>query len=228
MPRSSFMRDLERLQDDILIIGSMVEQALVESVDALKRQDLERAKRLVLGDLAVNAKRMAIEADVLALMATQQPMAGDLRVLASILEIATELERIGDYAKGISKINLLIGKEPLIKPLIDLPLMAEIVRDMLHQALEAFVRRDIELAMAIAGRDTEINGLYNQVYRELLTFVMCDPRMMDQTMHLLWVGHNLERAADRVTNVCERVVFTVTGKVVELDGQEGLGIEDVT
>jgi phosphate transport system protein len=221
------MSDLERLQDDILILGSMVEQALVESVDALKRQDLERAKRLVLGDRAVNVKRMAIEADVLALIATQQPMASDLRVLASMLEIATELERIGDYAKGISKINLLIGKEPLIKPLIDLPLMAEIVRDMLHQALEAFVRRDTELAMAIAGRDAEIDGLYNQVYRELLTFVMCDPHTMDQTMHLLWVGHNLERAADRVTNVCERVIFTVTGKVAELDGQEGLGVEGV-
>jgi phosphate transport system protein len=227
MPRRTFERDLERMQDELLILGSMVEDALVTSVDALKHQDLERAKRLILGDRPINEKRVAIEADVLALIATQQPMASDLRVLASVLEIATELERIGDYAKGISKITLLIREQPLIKPLIDLPLMAETVRDMLHQGLEAFVRRDTVLAMGVAARDSEIDALYNQVYRELLTFVMCDPGTIDQTMHLLWVGHNLERAADRVTNICERVVFTVTGKTVELEGREDLGVESL-
>jgi len=225
MPRSTFEHKLERLQDELLVLGSMVEDALVESVDALKHQDLERAKQVIRGDDAINGKRYAIEAGVLALIATQQPMASDLRVLASVLEIATELERIGDYAKGTGRINLLIGVEPLIKPLIDLPLMAEIVRDMLHRALEALVRRDAELAIAVAGRDSEIDALYNQVYRELLTFVMCDPRAIEQTMQLLWVGHNLERAADRVTNICERVIFTVNGAVIELGGRDDMGVE---
>jgi phosphate transport system protein len=145
--------------------------------------------------------------------------------LASVLEIATELERIGDYAKGIGKVTLLIGEEPLMKPLIDLPRMAQKARDMLHQALDAFVRRDTELALAVAAGDSEIDALYNQVYRELLTFIMADPRTINQATHLLWVGHNLERAADRVTNICERVIFTVTGKLVEIDGSEDMGVE---
>lgn len=225
MPRDTFERSLHQLQDDVLILGSVVEDALVESVDALKQQDIERSKQLIVGDRAINKKRFAIEADVLALIATQQPMASDLRVLASILEIATELERIGDYAKGIARINLLIGEEPLIKPLIDLPRMAQKARDMLHQSLEAFVSRDIELARRVAAGDEEVDALYNQVYRELLTFIMADPHTINQATHLLWVGHNIERAADRVTNICERVIFTVTGKMVELDGREDTGVE---
>lgn len=225
MPRDTFTRDLGRLQDDILILGSMVEQALIASVDALKHRDVERARQLIADDRSINEKRFAIEADVLALIATQQPMASDLRVLASILEIATELERIGDYAKGISKVSVLLNDERLMKPLIDLPRMAAKVSEMLHQALDAFVRRDTELARAVAGGDTEIDALYNQVYRELLTFIMSDPRTIGQATHLLWVGHNLERAADRVTNICERVIFTVTGKMVELDGSEEMGVE---
>ena len=225
MPRDTFERSLHQLQDEILLLGSMVEDALVESVDALKQQDLRRAKELIVADRQINKKRFAIEADVLALIATQQPMASDLRVLASILEIATELERIGDYAKGIAKVNLLIGEEPLMKPLIDLPRMAEKARDMLHQSLQAFVSRDIELARAVAAGDAEVDALYNQVYRELATFIMCDPRTINQSMHLLWVGHNIERTADRVTNICERVIFTVTGKMVELEGEEDMGVE---
>ncbi len=225
MPRNTFERDLQRLQDDLLVLGSLVEDALVESVDALKQQDLQRARRLIADDRLVNQRRFAIETDVLELIATQQPMASDLRVLASVLEIATELERIGDYAKGIAKINLLIGEEPLMKPLMDLPRMAEKAADMLHQALEAFVRRDVELARIVAGGDQEIDALYNQIYRELLTFIMADPHTINQATHLLWVGHNLERAADRVTNICERVIFTVTGKLLELEGPEDMGVE---
>ncbi len=225
MPRNTFERDLQRLQDDLLVLGSLVADALVESADALKAQDLQRARKLIAGDRQINQKRFGIETDVLELIATQQPMASDLRVLASVLEIATELERIGDYAKGIAKINLLIGGEPLIKPIIDLPRMAEKAGDMLHQALEAFVRRDTELARAVAARDTEIDALYNQVYRELLTLIMADPHTINQATNLLWVGHNLERAADRVTNICERVIFTVTGKLLELEGEEDMGVE---
>jgi phosphate transport system protein len=220
MPRETFERELQRLEDETLALGSMVENAITDSVGMLKRRDMEGSRRLIAEDRRINEKRYAIEADALALIATQQPMAGDLRTLAAILDIASELERIGDYAKGIAKINLMIGEEPFVKPLIDIPLMAEKARDMLRQALEAFVRRDVDLARAIPLRDDEVDGLYNQVYRELLTYIMADPRCIDQANFLLWAAHNLERAADRVTNICERVIFTVTGEMVEMDVED--------
>ncbi len=147
-------------------------------------------------------------------------MAGDLRILAAVLEIVGELERIGDYAKGIARINEMIGEEPLIKPIVDLPKMAEEAQDMLHQALDAFCRRDVELARAIPRRDDRVDDLYKQVYRELIALVIADPRKIEQSNYLLWAAHNLERAADRVTNICERVVFTVTGEMAEMNGQE--------
>jgi phosphate transport system protein len=227
MPRETFDRELQRLQDELLILGSLVETAITDSMDALKRQDLEAARKVVLADRPINEKRFQIESDTLILIATQQPMAVDLRVLASVLEISTELERIGDYAKGIAKIALLIDKQPHIKPLIDLPRMADQARSMLHRALDAFVRRDIDLARAIPEQDSQMDALYNQIYRELLTFIMADPTTINQATLLLWVAHNLERSADRVTNICERVVFTVTGKMVEMDGEgrEDLGLE---
>jgi len=230
MPRETFERELQRLQDEVLVLGSMVEKALVESVGLLKKQDLDGARRLIAEDEVINQKRFALEADALVQIATQQPMASDLRVLASVLDIASELERIGDYAKGIAKINLMIGGQPFIKPLIDLPRMAEKAADMLHRALDAFVRRDVDLARAIPKEDSEMDALYNQIYRELLTFIMSDPRNIDQATHLLWVGHNLERAADRVTNICERVVFTVTGKMEEMDreGRDDVGVQALT
>jgi len=228
MPRETFERDLQRLQDEVLVLGSMVERAITESVETLKQRNFEGSRRVIAEDHLINEKRFAIETDALVQIATQQPMASDLRILASVLEIATELERIGDYAKGIAKINLMIGEKPLIKPLIDLPRMAEKARDMLHRALEAFVQRDVELARAVPKDDAEVDALYNQVYRELLTYIMVDPRTIDQATYLLWVAHNLERTADRVTNICERVVFTVTGKMEEMDKEaelEELGVE---
>ncbi len=227
MPRETFDRNLQRLQDDLLVLGSLVETAIMDSMDSLKRQDLEAAKRVVDGDRAINEKRYAIESDTLILMATQQPMAVDLRVLASFLEISTELERMGDYAKGIAKIALLIDKQPLVKPLIDLPRMAEKATSMLHRALDAFVQRDVEQARRIPDEDADMDALYNQIYRELLTFIMADPRVIDQATYLLFVAHNLERTADRVTNICERIIFAVTGEMLELDGhqREDLGVE---
>ncbi len=219
-PRETFERELQHLQDEVLVLGSMVEKAITESVESLKRRDMEAARRLIAQDRTLNEKRFAIEDDTLALIATQQPMAVDLRTLAAVLEITTELERIGDYAKGIAKINLMMGEKPLLKPLVDIPRMAEKARGMLHRALEAFVQRDVDLARAIPDEDDEIDALYNQVYRELLTFIMADPRNIDQATYLLWVAHNLERAADRVINICERVVFTVTGELMEMDVDE--------
>jgi len=217
MLRQVFDRELRRLEDEISILGGMVEDALIASVESLKQRDFEASRRVIAGDHQVNEKRFAIESDILVVIATQQPMASDLRVLAAMLEIVTELERIGDYAKGIAKINLMIGEEPLLKPLIDIPRMAVKARDMLRQSLDAFMRRDVELARSIPPQDDEVDALYNQVYRELLTYIISDPSNMEQANYLLWVAHNLERAADRVTNICERVVFTVTGKMMELD-----------
>lgn len=217
MPRLTLEQELQRLQDQVLVLGSMVGEALVESVRLLKARDIPGSKRLIAADQAINEKRFALENDILTLIATQQPMAKDLRILAAMLEIITELERIGDYAKGIGRINVMIGEEPLLKPLIDVPYMATKVRDMLDRALDAFVHRDVEAARAIPREDDEIDHLYNQVYRELLTFMMQDPHTIDRASYLLWVAHNLERAADRVTNICERVVFTVTGEMKEMD-----------
>jgi phosphate transport system protein len=220
MTRQNFDRELTRLQDEVLTLGSMVEEALVRSVETLKKRDFAGSRRLIAGDRAINERRYAIEEEAMTLIATQQPMASDMRLLAAILEIVTELERMGDYAKGIARINLMIGEQPLIKPLIDLPAMANKARDMLHQALEAFVQRDVDSARAIALQDDEIDGLYNQIYRELLSYIMEDPHLIEQANYLLWVAHNLERTADRVINICERVVFTVTGVLAELDSDD--------
>jgi phosphate transport system protein len=226
MIRETFERELQRLQDEALVLGSMVENALTESVEVLKRRDMAGSRRLIAQDHLINEKRFAIENDALVLIATQQPMAGDLRTIAAVLDITHELERIGDYAKGIAKINLMIGEEPLVKPLVDIPRMAEKARDMLHRALEAFVEQDVALARAIPAEDDEVDDLYNQVYRELITYVLADPSTIEQANYLLWAAHNLERAADRVTNVCERVIFTVTGEMVEMD-QEDSGVESL-
>ena len=218
MPRKAFNQELQDLEERLQEMGRMVEEALMVSVDALKRRDLEMARQIIDADHAVNDARFAIEHETLVLIARQQPMAVDLRTLAAVLGIATELERIGDYAKGISRITIKMGIEPFVKPLIDIPRMAEKARHMLHRALQAFIERDVELARAIPMEDDEMDALYDQVYRELTTYIVSDPTLVDPASFLIWVAHNLERAADRVMNICERVIFTVTGEVVELDG----------
>jgi phosphate transport system protein len=215
--RANFDRELRRLQDEVLVLGSMVEGYLGDAVDALKRRDLEAARRLIAWDQQVNTKRFTIESETLTLIATQQPMASDMRTLAAVLEIITDLERIGDYAKGIAKINLMIGEQPLIKPLVDLPLMADKARSMLRRALDAFVQRDVDRARSIPNDDDEVDALYNQVYRDLIGVILKDQRTIDQSTYLLWAAHNLERTADRAVNICERVVFTATGQMVELN-----------
>jgi phosphate transport system protein len=220
MPRETFERGLQRLQDETLVMGRMVEEAITASVEALERRDLTSSRRLIAGDRFINERRFAIERDALVLIATQQPMASDLRVIAAVLDISSELERIGDYAKGIAKISLMIGQVPLIKPLVHVPRMAEKARRMLHRALEAFVQRDVEAARAIPADDDEVDDLYDRVYRELITYLLADPTAVETANYLLWAAHNLERAADRVTNVCERVIFTVTGEMVELDVED--------
>jgi phosphate transport system protein len=226
MTRQIFDRELDRLQNEVLALGSTVEEALVQSVETLKQRDFIGSRRIIAADQAINERRYAIEQDTITLIATQQPMAGDMRLLAAILEIVTELERMGDYAKGIARINLMIGEQPLIKPLIDLPAMARKAREMLHAALTAFVQRDVQAARAIPQDDDEVDALYNQVYRELISFILEDPHFIEQANQLMWVAHNLERTADRVINLCERVVYTVTGELAELDSDSD-GIESL-
>jgi phosphate transport system protein len=221
MPREKFEHDLRRLQDEILELGAMAENAVTESVRTLKNQDLAKARSIIEGDRLINEKRFMIENEALTLIATQQPMAGDLRTLAAIFEIATELERIADYAKGIANIAVMIGSEILIKPLVDVPRMAAKACDMLHRSLEAFLRQDVAAARALPREDAEVDALYDKIYRELITYIMADPKAIDQATRLTWVAHNLERVADRVGNICERIVFSVTGHGEELDGPMG-------
>ena len=215
--RATFDRQLQELQDDALMLGSMVVKAIERSVDALERRDAELARQVIADDLQVNAKRWQIEETAIRLIATQQPMAGDLRTIASVMHVATDLERMGDHAEGIAKITLMHGDQPLVKPLIDIPRMADIAVRMLLRSLDALIRRDAEAARAIAAEDDEVDALYDQVYRELLTFMIEDPQSIQRATWLLWTAHNLERIADRATNVCERVVYLVTGTMEEIN-----------
>ncbi|MDF1512774.1 MAG: phosphate signaling complex protein PhoU [Anaerolineae bacterium] len=224
MPRDIYQFELNALSDRIIALGSRVEFALLDSVDALKNRNFDANHKIINQDKFIDEERYAIEADTLTLIATQAPMASDLRRLAAVLEIVGELERIGDYAKGISNISLMIGNTPFIKPLVDIPLMAKIAADMLHRSLEAFVNMDVEKAASIPEEDDRVDAMYNQIYRELMTYVIANPKLIEQVNLLLWTAHNLERAADRVTNICERVLFTVTGNMVSV-GSENEGIE---
>ncbi len=214
--RTTFRKRLKEIQDDLLAMGSMVEKAISRSIEALKKRDLAMAKQVIADDLKINEKRFDIEERCIQLIATQQPMASDLRTIISVLFITSELERIGDHAEGIAKIVVMIGDEPPLKPLIDIPRMTEKTNDMLRRSLNAFVNRDADAARQIVVEDDEVDGLYDQVFRELLTFMAEDPRTITRATRLLWVAHNLERSADRVTNICERTVFIVTGKMVEI------------
>jgi phosphate transport system protein len=216
MLRKTFETELQQVKDNVLMLGSMAEQAILDSVEALKKRDLKASGKILEFDRQINRKRFEIENQLMVLIATQQPMAHDLRLLASTMEIISELERMGDYAKGIANINIRMGDAPLLKPLIDIPRMADKGVNMLHRALTAFTNEDVEAARAIPVEDDEVDALYNQVYRELMTFVIQDPTTIERANWLLWVAHNLERVADRVTNICERTIFIATGDMAEI------------
>ncbi len=217
MPRETYQRNLREIQDEVLVMGSMVEKALDRSMQALRERDLKLAREVVADDINVDKKRFEIEEWALDLIATQAPMASDLRILLATLSIVTDLERMADHAAGNAKIAIMIGDEPPLKPLIDLPRMNEKTINMLHRSLDAFISHDADSARKIVAEDDEIDNLYDQVFRELLTFMMEDARSITRATRLLWVAHNLERTGDRVTNICERVVFMVTGKMEELN-----------
>jgi phosphate transport system protein len=216
MIRKTFEHELQQVKDDILMLGSMVEQAVLDAMESLKKRDIKASKMIYEQDRVINEKRFAIENQCMILIATQQPMARDLRLLASMLDVASELERMGDYAKGVATINIRMGDQPLLKPLIDLPRMATKAADMLHRSLTAFINGDADAARAIPAEDDEVDALYDQIYRELMTFVIADPKVIERANMLLWAAHNMERMADRVTNICERTVFVVTGEIKEL------------
>ncbi len=217
MPRESFAQELEALQGEMMVLGSMTERAIVRAVEALKARDQEAARQIIADDALINRKRFEIEEACIQMIATQQPMASDLRTIIAILHIIVDLERMADHAGGIARITLLVGDKPHLKPLIDIPRMAELGVGMLRRSLDAFLRRDAETARAICTEDDAVDALYDQVYRELLTYMLGEPSTIDRATHLLWAAHNLERIADRVTNLCERVIYLVTGKMEEIN-----------
>lgn len=216
MPRESFDRHLRELQDEVLVMGSMVEKAIDRSMEALRKRDLDLARQVIADDARINEKRFGIENKCIELIISQQPIASDLRIIVAVLNIIIDLERIGDHAEGNARITVMIGNEPPLKPLIDLPRMAEKTRDMLRRSLDTFVNHDAQAAAMICDEDDEVDHLYDQVFRELLTFMAEDPRTITRATRLIWVAHNLERSADRVTNICERVIYLVTGKMQEV------------
>jgi phosphate transport system protein len=214
--RSALERELEHIRSDILRMGSYVESAIERSVQALKNRDADLAQQVINDDAQINELRYSIEEECLELIATQQPAASDLRMVIAATHIAVELERMADHAEGTAEITKRIFQEPLLKPLIDIPIMAQVAEEMIHAALDAFIAHDAEAAQKVARRDDEIDALYQQIFRELLTYMLEDPHNISRATYLLWVAHNLERIGDRVTNVCERVIFMTTGKLEEL------------
>lgn len=214
--RSNFRKKLKEVQDDILAMGSMVAEAISRAMTSLKNRDLTLANQVIADDEKINSKRFEIEEKCIQLIVTQQPMASDLRIIICVLNIISELERIGDYAVGTARIAIMIGDEPPLKPLIDLPRMAEKTVDMLSRSLSAFINLDEASARQICQEDDEVDKLYDQVRQELIFFMVSDPKTITRATRLIWVGHNMERSADRVTNICERVVFLVTGKMEEI------------
>lgn len=216
MPRQEFDRQLREIQQNILILGSMAAKAVERAVDALRGRNATLAQAVIDDDNQIDELAYSIEERALLLIATQQPIASDLRVISAVIAISGELERIGDYAEGIAKLALISLDEPPLKPLIDIPRMAELSLDMLRRSLDAFMAHDVDTARAIWQEDDIIDALQDQIYREMLTYMLEDPGKISRATHLLWVSHNLERIADRVTNICERTIFVVTGNRKEV------------
>lgn len=217
MPREHFIQQLRSLEDDLLRLASLAETAVGRSITALKTQDVDEARRVIAEDDIIDRHQYALEDRALLLIARQAPMAADLRMISAVISIASELERIGDYAEGIAKITIRGANEPLLKPLIDVPRMADKAQHMLREAVDAFVNRDVEAARRLAAEDDEVDELTTQVQNELLSYMLRDPSNIERALHLMFVAHNLERVADRTTNIAERLIFLVTGEIVDLN-----------
>ncbi|MCI0846788.1 MAG: phosphate signaling complex protein PhoU [Chloroflexi bacterium] len=217
MPRVDLDHQLQLLHHEVEGMAGMVEKAIIRAVEALKQRDLEESRQVIQEDDYIDQKRFEIEDRCVDLIATQQPMAGDLRAIIALLHITVELERMGDYAEGIAKISLMMGQAQPLKPLIDIPRMAEKATEMLRNSMDSLVTRDLVKAYQVCEADDEVDALYDQVYRELLLFMIQDPETIERATFLLWISHDLERIADRATNIAERVIFLVTGKMVEIN-----------
>jgi phosphate transport system protein len=217
MPREGFHKRMLELEREVTQMGEMVIDAIHRSVEALQNLDAKAARQVVENDAQVNRKRWALEDRCVDLIATQQPVASDLREIIATLSIVRDLERIGDYAEGIGKIVLLHGNEPLVKPLANIPAMAQKAVDMLRRSLEAFVKRDAKAARAVCNEDDEVDRLYDRVYHDLLGLMIKDPSVITRATYLIWAAHNVERIADRATNISESVVYLVTGIPTELN-----------
>lgn len=217
MVRESFIRHIKKLENEVMDMGEMVVTAIKNSVEALKTRNIPDARRIIENDKLINKRRLEIEEECVSLVALQQPVAADLREIIAVLYIITDLERIGDYAEGIGKIVIMLGDEPLIKPLVDIPLMAEKAIDMLKRSLEAFVNRDVKTSQAICNEDDQVDEIHDKVYHELLACMIEDPKIISRATPLIWAAHNLERMADRVTNICERTAYLATGTMREIN-----------
>jgi phosphate transport system protein len=215
--REHYDQQLRGLQDDLLRLASLVESAIARSITALQHQDVEEARRIIAEDDIIDRRQYALEDKALLLIARQAPMAADLRMISAVISIASELERIGDYAEGIAKITIRGANEPLLTSLGDLPRMAEQALRMLREALDAFVSRDVAAARRLATEDNEIDSLTSRIQDDLLGHMLRDPRTIERAIHLIFVAHNVERVADRTTNIAERLIFLVTGEIVDLN-----------
>lgn len=215
--RERLVQSLDELREGVLEMGSMVDKAIAQSMQALVERDLDLARAVIVNDQALNRKRFDLETEAVNILALHQPMAGDLRFILATQTIGVELERMGDYARGIADITVRMGYQPPVKPLVDVPRMAELARAMLRDVLDAYVRRDVTAARAIPARDDAVDDLNDRIYTKLIDIMIRDPDTVSRATYLLWVTHNLERLADRTTNIAERIVFMVTGELVEMD-----------
>jgi len=213
MAREHFQNMLRGLEKELVGMGEMVITAIERSIQALKNVDKAEAERIIADDALINRRRWDIENQCIQLFATQQPVAGDLREIVSFMDLITNLERMADHAKGIATIVVRHDQKPLLKPLIDIPRMADKACEMIQKSLTAFITQDVAAARAIIEMDNEVDALYEQIFRELLTYMMEDAKTITRAVYLIWVSHNLERIADRVTNICERIIFMVTGEI---------------
>jgi phosphate transport system protein len=220
MVRETLDRILNDLKEETLTLESMVRQATLDSAEALVKRDYQTSRRVYQGDKLINEKRFKLEKDCIVAIATQQPMAVDLRALASILEICTELERMGDYAKGIARINFMLEGQPLLDPIKALPEMASIAANMLLRSVQAFVNGDLEEARTIPAMDDEVDELHNQISHGLVEAVSKNGELAETANTLQWAVHNIERMADRVINICERTVYMITGSMYEFESTD--------
>ncbi|WP_039929280.1 phosphate signaling complex protein PhoU [Thermoanaerobacter siderophilus] len=217
MNRTHFEKELEELHYDVLKMGSLVEEAIANAIASLVNHDTELAQKVIDGDDRIDKMEVKIDNKCAKIIVTQQPIARDLRIVLTGLKIVTDLERMADYAVDIAKTTLRIAHQKYTKPLIDIPRMAEIVREMVKMSLDSYVHQDLDLARTIGEKDDIVDALYKQVFREPLTDMIEDLRNIDQASQFLFVARYLERIADHATNICEWVIFLDTGEHIDLN-----------